>query len=213
MTIFADMETISHHIEKYIGKIHIVFHEIVSDDLHIDICHVKSSLLRRYEVLVTMGMSAKAMSIPDECYEPKYIELMILLPKGWPLTKESFTDERNYWPIRLLKDLARFVHHGNSWFGFGHTIANTENENQFAPYAENTNFCACALMPSITLGESAYLLKREPETENIGFLSVIPLYEQELKFKFENGIDALLDLFDKFNVKDKLDLDRKAVVT
>ena len=213
MTIYADMENISRHIEKYIGKIHMVFHEIVSDDLHIDICHVKSSIFRRYEVLVTMGMSAKAMSIPDECNEPKYMELMFLLPKCWPLTKESFNDERNYWPIRLLKDLARFVHHGNTWFCFGHTVANTENENQFVPYAENIDFCACALLPSITLGESICTLRRKPKTENIGFLSVIPLYEKELKFKLENGIDALLDLFDRFNVNDKLDLNRRSVVT
>lgn len=190
-----------------------VFHEIVSDDLHIDICHVKSSLFRRYEVLVTMGMSAKPMSMPEECDEPRYLELISILPKGWPLTKESFYVERNYWPIRLLKDLARFVHHGNTWFGFGHTVANAENEAQLVPYADNTGFCACALLPSLTLGESAYILEREPETENIGFLSVIPLYESELRFKFENGIDPLLDLFDKFSVTDKLDVNRSAVVT
>lgn len=208
----VDMDAISVHIEKNIGRVHQVFHEIVSDDLHIDVCHVKSSLFRRYEVLVTMGMSAKPMEIPEDSEEPRFMELMVLLPKGWPLTKDKFFDEKNYWPIRLLKDLARFVHHGKTWFGFGHTIANAENESDLIPYSDGVGFCACTLLPSLTFGESSYVLQQESEKGDIGFLTVIPIYENELKYKLEHGLDALLDLFDKHKVSDRIDLKRRDVV-
>ena len=212
MTEHTDIELITQHIEKNVGKVHQVFHEVISDDLHIDVCHVKSSLFRRYEVLVTMGMSAKAMEVPVESEEPRFLELMILLPKGWPLTKEAFMDENNYWPIRLLKDLARFVHHQNTWFGFGHTVANAEPEGELSPYADNVGFCACALLPSLTLGEPSLILQREPEKGDIGFFSVIPIYESELRFKFEHGIDALLDVFDAGNLSDRVNPKRKPVI-
>lgn len=39
---------------------------------------------------------------------PDRLELMIDLPTDWPLEMESLRDERNFWPIRILKILARF---------------------------------------------------------------------------------------------------------
>jgi PAS domain-containing protein len=37
-------------------------------------------------------------------------ELLVCLPADWPVTEEAFEDERNYWPVRWLKQVARFVH-------------------------------------------------------------------------------------------------------
>lgn len=37
------IESVSRHIERRIGRIAMVFHEIVSDELHIDVFHVRSS--------------------------------------------------------------------------------------------------------------------------------------------------------------------------
>ena len=37
MTAYADLSGISAHIERHIGRIHMVFHEIVSDDY--DLAH------------------------------------------------------------------------------------------------------------------------------------------------------------------------------
>ena len=100
---------ISRHVCRCVGKIDVVFHEIVSDDLHIDVHHVRSSWRRRFELLVTSGMSERPMSVPDESECP-YAELAILLPRAWPLNEEAFRNEDHYWPIRLLKFLARFPH-------------------------------------------------------------------------------------------------------
>jgi hypothetical protein len=206
----TDIDEITRHIEKNIGQVAIVFHEIVSDDLHIDVHHVKSSLFRRYEVLVTSGMSAKPMTLPEGSTEPRYAEVLVLLPKGWPLTKSAFNDERNYWPLRLLKTFARYPHHANTWFGFGHTLANGESEETTAPYADGTSLCAAILLPPLSLGERAWSLRRRDGME-VFFWAVVPLHMRELNYKLEHGADALLDLFDRHKVDDRIDPQRKCV--
>lgn len=211
MTQSADIAAITAHIERHIGRVHKVFHEIVSDDLHIDIHHVKSSLLRRFEVLVTSGMSALPMAVPKESDEPRFAEIVTILPKGWPLSKDAFADERNYWPLRLMKTLARLPHSGDTWLGFGHTLANGESESGVRPYADDTKLCAAAVLPSSTLGEDFWCMKRKHAPE-IFFWAAVPLHLAELKFKLENGIDPLLDLFDKKNVTDRIDPERPSVV-
>ena len=40
-------------------------------------------------------------------YKLERAELAIALPADWKLDQESMKDEKWYWPIRLLKSLAR----------------------------------------------------------------------------------------------------------
>src|SRR5512139_1981659 len=142
MTRFADVPAIAMHIEREIGPVHIVFHEKESDELHVDVHHVKSTFLRRYEVLVTSGMSAIPMKVPEGEEYPALAEIVALLPRGWPLTMEAFSDERNYWPVRLVKDLARYPVRHHTWLGYGHTVASADENGQLQPYSPGTRLCA-----------------------------------------------------------------------
>src|SRR5687768_14726391 len=99
----SNIEAISAHIEKHIGPVDYVFHEIVSDLVHIDIHFVKPSEEFPYNVLVTSGMSDKAMNVPDEMEDFKHAELCMLLPANWSLGQDAFKDENHYWPVRWLK--------------------------------------------------------------------------------------------------------------
>jgi hypothetical protein len=200
----SEQSQLKRHIEKHIGAIHTVFQEIVSDDLHIDIIHVKSTLFRRYEVLITSGMSAKPMAVPSESAEACLAEVMVLLPKGWPLSPRDFSDERNYWPIRLLKTFARYTHHSNIWIGYGHTLANGESESSTLPFAEGTSLCAAILLPSFSLGLDACSFKR-PDGQEVFLWAAIPLHMNELKFKIERGVDPLMDLFDLRGITDRVE--------
>ncbi|MGC3944409.1 MAG: hypothetical protein QM762_07815 [Chryseolinea sp.] len=47
------IELISAHIEKHVGPIEMVFHEIVSDQVHVDVYWVKATSDRPFHVLVT----------------------------------------------------------------------------------------------------------------------------------------------------------------
>ena len=183
-----EMEAVEEHIEQYFGKFENVFHELVSPDIHVDICVVPPSEERDYCTLVTMGMGAHRMNVPEELAEYKLerAELAIALPADWKLDQESMKDEKWYWPIRLLKSLARLPINCDSWLGHGHTVENRE------PFADNTKLCTATLIgPQDT--EDGSEVCTLPGGEEVNFYQVIPLYEDELDYKLEHDVDALLN--------------------
>ena len=183
-----EMEAVEGHIEQYFGKFENVFHELVSPDIHVDICVVPPSEERDYCTLVTMGMGAHRMNVPEELAEYKLerAELAIALPADWKLDQESMKDEKWYWPIRLLKSLARLPINCDSWLGHGHTVENRE------PFADNTKLCTATLIgPQDT--EDGSEVCTLPGGEEVNFYQVIPLYEDELDYKLEHDTDALLN--------------------
>ena len=186
-----EMEAVEGHIRQHFGKFEHVYHELVSPDIHVDICVVPPSEERDYYTLVTMGMGAHRMKVPEELAEYKLerAELAIALPKDWKLTQTDFQDERWYWPVRLLKALARLPIASDTWLGWGHTMDNEE------PFAENTKLCAAILISpqGAEKGSEVCLL---PGGEEVNFYQVIPLYRDELEFKLAHDADALLDKMD-----------------
>ncbi len=186
-----EMNAVEEHIEKYFGKFENVFHELDSPDIHVDICVVPPSEERDYYTLVTMGMGAHRMNVPEELAEYKLerAELVIALPGNWKLKHEDLKNERWYWPIRLLKTLARLPIASDTWLGFGHTM---DNEGDFA---KDTKLCAAILTgPQDTEDGSEVCILSNGEEVN--FYQVIPLYREELEYKMEHGSDALLDKMD-----------------
>ena len=183
-----EMEAVEGHIQQYFGKFENVFHELSSPDIHVDICMVPPTEERDYYTLVTMGMGAHRMNVPEELAEYKLerAELAIALPADWKLDQESMKDEKWYWPIRLLKVLARLPIASDTWLGFGHTMDNEED------FAENTKLCAAILTgPQST--EEGGEVGTLPGGEEVNFYQVIPLYRDELEYKMEHDADALLD--------------------
>lgn len=206
--VFGDIENIdiiSEHIEKHIGGINLVFHELISDKIHIDIHWVKPSVNFPFNTLITSGMSDIPMNTPESLDSYKYSELCILLPSDWKIDELSFEDENNYWPIRWLKIIARFPHDYNTWIGNGHTIPNGENADSFA---ENTKLGCMLLLPSFTLGEEFSVLKINDD-KIINFYCLNPLYKEEMDFKLKKGTDKLLNKLDKFNISEIIDNTRK----
>ena len=183
-----EMEAVEGHIQQYFGKFENVFHELSSPDIHVDICVVPPSEERDYYTLVTMGMGAHRMNVPEELAEYKLerAELAIALPGNWKLKHEDLKNERWYWPIRLLKTLARLPIASDTWLGFGHTM---DNEDDFA---KDTKLCAAMLTgPQDTEDGSEVCIL--PSGEEVNFYQVIPLYRDELEYKLAHDADALLD--------------------
>ena len=183
-----EMEAVEAHIQQYFGKFENVFHELSSPDIHVDICVVPPSGDRDYYTLVTMGMGAHRMNVPEELAEYKLerAELAIALPGNWKLKREDLKNERWYWPIRLLKTLARLPIASDTWLGFGHTMDNEED------FAKDTKLCAAILTgPQDTEDGSEVCIL--PSGEEVNFYQVIPLYRDELEYKLAHDADALLD--------------------
>ena len=182
-----EMKVIENHIQQYFGQFENVFHELASPDIHVDICVVPPSEERDYYTLVTMGMGAHRMNVPEELAEYKLerAELAIALPTHWKLDAESIKDEKWYWPIGLLKVLARLPIANDTWLGFGHTM------DKQSPFAEDTKLCSAILTgpQSVKQGSEVCIL---PDGEEVNFYQVIPLYQEESAYKMEYDADVLL---------------------
>ena len=183
-----ELAAVEGHIQQYFGKFGHVFHELSSPDIHVDICVVPPSQERDYYTLVTMGMGAHRMNVPGALAEYKLerAELAIALPRNWKLKHEDLKNERWYWPIRLLKTLARLPIASDTWLGFGHTMDNEED------FAENTKLCAAILTPPQGTEDGSEVCTL-PSGEEVNFYQVLPLYRDELEYKLAHDADALLD--------------------
>ena len=106
-----------------------VFHELLSDLVHIDVNIMRPDETHPYYVMYTTGMSDMPMTLPEEIQDRedlRYGELYMFLPKEWNPGEagqiNSDIAQEEYWPIGLIKYLARFPHEYSTWLGWGHTI-------------------------------------------------------------------------------------------
>lgn len=183
-----EIDALEDHIERYFGSFESVFHERRSLDIHVDIYLIPPTEVRDYYTLVTMGMGAHQMHVPEELadYQLERAELVIALPADWKLDVDSLGDERWYWPIRLLKGLARFPGQCDDWLGFGHTVHNR------GPFAENTDLRASILIAPQRIDDDGEICVL-PNGENVNFYQVIPLYQEELDYKIHHDASELLE--------------------
>lgn len=200
------LEEISAHIERHIGKIDTVFHELVSDTVHIDIHHVAPNEDRPLHTLITSGMSDLPMKTPSD-ETPRYLELLIHLPPDWRISQEAFDDESWYWPIRQLKYLARFPHKLDTFLGYGHTIPNGDPPE---PYAKNTKLNCILILPPLSTPEAFDQLVID-ENKTIHFMAIVPLYQEETDLKLRKGTGELLEKFSENDITDVLDIGRPNV--
>lgn len=185
-----------------------VFHEIVSDIVHIDVNIIPPDNGRDYYVLWTSGMSDLPMTLPDGDYDKadyERAELFQFLPKDWKFGEADVSaGEEYYWPIRWLKYLARFPHEYKTWLGTGHTLPNGED---YAPLGEGTKMGGFFFLPVISLGENYPGV--DPlicnDGTKINFLWAIPMYKEEIEYKLEEGFEAMLDLLTEVNFPRVLD--------
>lgn len=203
---------ISEHIEQHLGKIHAIISEVEPDTIPIDIYIIKATEAQPFHILVTSGMSHLPMQVAEGINDGRYLELMMMLPATWPIPEQDKAvdgsqqfNEETYWPIELLTNLAKFPHENETWFGFAHTIPNGDDAPE--PYASTTQLCSAILLPSLFVPDEFQPLAVSPE-KKIEFLSVIPLYQEELDLTTEQGTEALLKLFIEHNISDLVIPDR-----
>lgn len=200
------------HFDQHIGEAPQVLHELVSENVHIDVHPVPPSDERPYWTLFTTGMSDLPMKTPQGLEDFKYAELMIKLPADWPIDEENFKvvgaeeeTEEWYWPIRWLKMLARLPHHYNSWLWKGHTVPNGDPPE---PYARNTKFCCMLIGPPMEVGADFGLIHARSD-KVISVFALFPLFNEEVELKLKKGADALYAAFEKHGIGDVVDLRRR----
>ena len=188
--VCVSTEAIEKHMEGiFPGWQGFVYHEIVSDLVHIDV-HVLRSPEGDCQLLYTTGMSDLPMNLPEEIADRedlKYAELYMLLPGDWDLggvgaSTQDLPYER-FWPIRMLTFLARFPHEYQTWLGWGHTIPNGPD---YTPVCDGLGFGG-AVLDSL----SAVPPLTTEEGREISFYLLIPAYKEEIEYKLKYGMEEL----------------------
>lgn len=183
------LTAIDAHIERHIPGEHIVFHEIVSEIVHIDVHVVSPTVERPRWGLVTSGMSDLPMTVPKGLRELRYAELALTLPEWWKLDEGSLRDEKWYWPVRLLKTLARFPHAYQTWLGYGHSVPLGERGPQ-----TGERFVGIMIAGDPHLPDG--FTELQVGGDDVTFLTPVPLTQAEMDFKLAHDADALCDRFD-----------------
>lgn len=169
-------------IAKKIGKAEEVFHEIVSQDIHIDILVIQPSKKEPYYKLVTMGAGALKQNLPKDYNSDfsGYAEYCICLPANWNVHSDKYKD---YWPIQMLKKIARIPIEEKSWLSKGHTVSWDKNG---ASFDESTELNSLYILNKSN-GRGKPLSVKLSSDKTITILQLYPLYQEELDYINNEG--------------------------
>lgn len=197
------------HIEKHLGRVAAMMVEAEAEYVRVNILHVEPTERRPFHVFLTAGMSDRPMHTPPDASEYGLAELYICLPRDWPISPEALADERNSWPLTLLKTLARMPHAYHTWLFDFHSVPNGDPP---VPFSADTKLCGAILVPPEGWSEAFAKLELNRK-ETIYFLGAVPLYEDEMDYKIKHGHDLLEAEFDlRGGIPDVVDPTRPSVV-
>lgn len=192
----------AHFNAAFPGRETMVWHEIVSEGIHLDVCVMQPTDEEPYYVLYTMGMSARLMNLDGIPHAKNYqwlrtAELMMYLPADWPLEQlnqlqgggADMETERIYWPVRLLKMLGRMPSRYNTWLGAGHSVPNGDPAR---PFADDTPFAGAVLfLPAEGNGPKAVKPVELEKGRQVLLYLVTPVTPAEMDYKLQKGSEAL----------------------
>jgi len=175
------MEKFEEFVVKNFGNDYQVMHELVSPDIHLDVLVFNPTKENNCYTLVTMGMCGYKMDIPKEYKNDSLerAELIIQLPSDWNIKSN---EEKDYWPIRQIKSIARMPIYDKTYLAGFHTV------NNGSSVAPNTDLTGFILLP---------VLKEKLNLKGfnyINFYTLMPLYKEELEYIYGNGINKFMDL-------------------
>lgn len=179
-------EAVRGHVEANLGPVGMVFSEVESDNIALDLLVVPATEARPYHVLCTSGMSDLPMTVPESDESPDRAELLILLPASWPLDLDSFQSYQNYWPLFWLKEVARLPHQYGTWVSWGHTVPNGDPAEPIA----DTGFTGVMVTRPYFLPSDFERLET-PDGTMINFYLLFPLYPEELELALNGGANGL----------------------
>ena len=208
----AVREAVEAHLEAHLGPSDSVWHEIISDLVHVDVYMWRPTEARPIYTFVTVGMSDRPMTVPAEARQAgcvDRVELVVCLPADWPVPSDPHSiapwdDPDAYFPIRWLKTLARLPHEYGTWLGFGHSIPNGDPPEALA---SDTGLCAWVLLPPMTLPDDARELDL-PDGGRLELYGIVALHRDEMERKLAQGVESLFDGFDDHGVNELLDVGR-----
>lgn len=212
----ADREA---HLHQLLGGTYEVLQEKESDEIRLDVYVFGIEPESPYLTLVTSGMSDLPMTVPPGLDRFARAELVINLPSPWPglgtaregEPADELADEAHYWPIRLLKELARRPHQRGDWLGMGHTISAADLDDHPESFA-GTDFTGAVIGPLLTV--SPGLARLPTPIGPVFYYAVFPVTPDEFALAAGDpaGPRRLFELFDTHRVGDVVEIGRTSVI-
>lgn len=195
------------HLEAHAGPVERSYGEIVPGDPPIDVLFAAPDAARAHRTLATRGMSARPMTAPRGREDRRFAELTLSVGPEWPVGQEAFEDEAAFWPVRLLRRLARIPHEAGGWLWLGHTASNGDPPE---PWGPGTALAGAVLAPPRRAGPG-FRTAAQGE-RRLAMLAVVPAHDDELGFALRWGGPALIALLRAHGVDELLDPVRPSVV-
>lgn len=202
-------EEISLHFEElFPGREEFVYHEIISDLVHIDVYIRRPNEEQKFYVIYTTGMSDLPMTLPKDLKDRddiKYAELYMFLPGDWRFGEPGAPvspEETDLWIVNYIKFLARFPHEYKTWLAYGHTLPNGPD---YEPLCEGTKLGGVVLSQGD--GDNECVMTKDGTRINL--YMVIPAYEEEIQYKLKYGMGKLDDVFREKKLPVILNLQRE----
>jgi hypothetical protein len=209
----AHAQALVQHLTRHLGEPSALLAESMPDELRIDLVVFPPAPGRPFVTLATVGMSALPMHVPSELADRARQELLIGVPADWPGlaggaadVEGALRDEAAYWPIRLVKALARYPRRSSTWISLGHTVPSGARFHADVP-------CSTALVGP-PLGLPDEVADAPTAVGRVSYLAVLPITDAEatLATSSERGPDALVGRLAAAGVTIAVDPRRASVV-
>ena len=205
------LEAIDDHLQAYFpdAEQFILQEQKLKGPGHVDVHVVMPTDARPYFILVTSGMSNRAMNVPAGYEESARAECFLCLPGDWPLSmiNRGWREPEFAWPIFLLQEMARFPFEQETWLGYGHS----------APVGRALDaqgrFSGVSLLEPLLMREDFIAVETNegPGDDVIWLLPVFPCTAAEMEMKRARGYAALSERFKACGVTELLDPARPSV--
>jgi len=156
-------------------------------------------------ILMTNGLSDYTMPVLDKWKGREHTEIFFCLPTYWDL--DEFKDPNFSWTYEWIHTLEQFVREKETWFGPGHTIP---CGNPPAPISANMQQEYLIFLDPIFTGDA--MRPMEVDGKTIHFLSIVPIFGDELDYKMGKGTDKIVRKFVQRKIDERLDDYRYSVL-
>lgn len=149
-------------------------------------------------VIVTNGLRDYNMPVPEKWKGREFNELYFCLPSYWEW--EDTDNPQMNWVFYWIQRLAKFVVQEETWFGHGHTMPCGKEMNPLSSTMKQNNFMLAD--PMLLEQEMASVMV---DGKDIHFLSIIPLYKNEIDYKQSKGTFKFMQKLVNNGITEKLD--------
>ena len=150
------------------------------------------------QLIMTDGLSTYEQPVPEKYSTLKHVELYFCLPSYWDI--EDKDNPNMNWVQPWIQKLAKHLMEKKTWYGVGHTFPNGNPVEAISPTMKQKYFL---LNTPTYLAEELTPLIVEDKT--IEFLSIVPIFEDELDYKMGKGTYKLQKKFLDKNITELLD--------